>query len=304
MDVYGGFQGTESSLSQRSTFPRAEPDPFASVLDGNWQGTVVTCPVGVTSRLDGFTVTNGYAGGGKGGGIYCSSDSVTIANCRIVGNYAYYDGGGVHCYYSSPTLTGCTISGNGAEQSGGRLYLSNSSSTLTLCSITGNKALLPGGGLVAYASGGSYTVTLANCIISGNVSSSGSGIYCAGDGSGEIEVVASSCTLTHNSGGACIHLEGPNSGAEVVNSIIAYNTAGLNNEGDGFSPFSYNCVWGNTLYNYLGMDDPTGSEGNISVDPQVVAGHLLPGSPCIDAGDSTAVTTTEDIDSGTPYPRG
>ncbi|MGQ9879238.1 MAG: choice-of-anchor Q domain-containing protein [Armatimonadota bacterium] len=84
-----------------------------------------------------------------------------------------------------------------------------------------------------------------------------------------------------------------------MNSIIADNTAGLNNEGDGFSPFRYNCVWGNEAYNYNGMDAPTGSEGNISVDPQVVAGHLLLGSPCIDAGDDTAVTTQEDIDGET-----
>lgn len=108
VNLYGGFRGTESDLSQRPTFPRPEPDPFESAIDGGQQGTVVTCPSGVSSRLDGFTATNGYTGGDSGG-TYCASSAVTIANCQIVGNRAGY-GGGVYCHRSSPTLTGCTFS--------------------------------------------------------------------------------------------------------------------------------------------------------------------------------------------------
>lgn len=42
--------------------------------------------------------------------------------------------------------------------------------------------------------------------------------------------------------------------------------------------------------------DRTGRDGNISVDPLLVAGHLLPGSPCINVGDNGVVTAITDTD--------
>jgi hypothetical protein len=56
-----------------------------------------------------------------------------------------------------------------------------------------------------------------------------------------------------------------------------------------------NCVYGNGS-DYTGIPDPTGQDGNISVDPQLAnwpAGdfHLSPGSPCIDAGNTADLAT-------------
>ncbi|HXK84933.1 MAG TPA: hypothetical protein PLS82_02765, partial [Phycisphaerae bacterium] len=77
--LYGGFAGSETQLEQRSV--ASNP----TVLDGNRTGNVVTSPSGATAttRIDSFTIRNGYVSNGYGGGIYCSSSSPTIANCTI-----------------------------------------------------------------------------------------------------------------------------------------------------------------------------------------------------------------------------
>lgn len=64
VDLYGGFAGTETSVDDRTDFPRENPDDSGcnSILDGEESGTVVTCQ-NTTGRFDGFTVKNGTASG-------------------------------------------------------------------------------------------------------------------------------------------------------------------------------------------------------------------------------------------------
>ncbi len=53
----------------------------------------------------------------------------------------------------------------------------------------------------------------------------------------------------------------------------------------------FNDVWGNVEGDYHDMDELTGSNGNISLDPQFADSldfHLLPGSPCLGAGGPSA----------------
>jgi hypothetical protein len=58
VEVYGGFAGTETELTQRNW--TANP----TILDGNQTGSVVTAPSGATATtgIDGFTITNGSDG--------------------------------------------------------------------------------------------------------------------------------------------------------------------------------------------------------------------------------------------------
>jgi len=205
VSLYGGFRGTEQTLSERPSFPRSSPDPYETVLDGQQGGSVVTTPSSAsrTYRLDGFTVRNGNSS--YGGGLYCvglAARRLVVANCTISGNTAN-GGGGVYCVNSSPTLTNCTIAHNAADVDGGAI---------------------------------------------------------ASDG-----------------------------GGSVVNTLIAFNTSGIYYSAGAPDTFHHNCVWGNDAYNYSGIPDPTGTDGNISTDPLMIACHLLPGSPCIDAGDNRAV---------------
>ena len=51
----------------------------------------------------------------------------------------------------------------------------------------------------------------------------------------------------------------------VNNTIVAFNSSGI--AGAATAELRYNCVYGNTVYNYPGVTDPTGTNGNISVDP-------------------------------------
>jgi hypothetical protein len=68
---------------------------------------------------------------------------------------------------------------------------------------------------------------------------------------------------------------------------------------------SNNDFYQNALGNYWLVADPTGKDGNISVDPKFlsrVAGdyHLLTGSPCIDAGDDAYLVPGEVDRDGRP----
>ncbi len=164
-------------------------------------------------------------------------------------------------------MTGCTIAHNSAYDGGG-VYCVNSSPILTGCTIAHNRAYSSAGyggyGGGVYCENSSPTVT--GCTIIYNTASSGGGI------------------LTYGAG------------TSVRNTILAFN-AGGGISAPALSDFRHNCVWGNEPYNFGGgIGNPVGSNGNISVDPLLVAGHLLPGSPCINAGDNSVVDTGTDID--------
>jgi len=67
-------------------------------------------------------------------------------------------------------------------------------------------------------------------------------------------------------------------------------------------------VYGNTAYDYSGLTDPTGADGNISADP-LLAGphygnvHIQPDSPCVDAANNADVFGDFDMDREPPMSR-
>ena len=258
--LYGGFVGSETALGQRNW--KANP----TVLDGNQLGSVVTASseVTATARIDGFTIRNGNAAG-VGGGIYCTGSSPVIANNTITENTAGTYGGGISCWSSSSVITGNTIVANTASSAGAGIYCSGGSPTIANNTITINKTLKTeasygGGGI--YCSGGSPKIT--NNTITGNASFYGGGIYCY------------------------------YSPAAITNTIVAFNSSGIYSPSSSVPSLRSNCVYGNVAYNYSGVANPAGANGNLSVDPQLLAAdfgevHLKASSPCIDAGDDTAV---------------
>lgn len=81
----------------------------------------------------------------------------------------------------------------------------------------------------------------------------------------------------------------------IANNLIVFGSSGLL---AATSTTQNNCVYGNTI-NYLGMPDLTGTNGNISVNPMLLAAddfHLSPNSPCINAGNTNSVMATTDFD--------
>jgi hypothetical protein len=115
-----------------------------------------------TSRLDGLTITAGFANDtylnlqpqSRGGGLYISQAEPVITNCTFKNN-AGFDGGAIYIDYGNPTLTNCHFSSNftvsesespaignisGFGDSGGAIHNSGGSPVLTNCTFIGNKS--------------------------------------------------------------------------------------------------------------------------------------------------------------------
>lgn len=296
--LYGGFAGGELTRDARNW------KSHVTILDGQQGGSVVTIRGGGQAcTIDGFTIRNGngtWSGGDRnGGGIYCSYSSPTIANNTITANSAVAGwfnarGGGIYCLGGFPTIAGNTITGNIADSDdgdlggGGGICCSACNATVVNNVITGNTAWAYGGGI--YCEGAATTV-IANNTITDNDSPYGGGGICAW----------SYTAIT------------------IANTIVAANSSGLFIGGPGTLTLRHNCVFGNSGFDYyysFGGYDPTGYDGNISADPLFVRPadpgpdgqwgtpdddcgdlRLRAGSPCLDAGDNTAVPTdASDLD--------
>lgn len=301
--IYGGFPGQPG---QEGDFSVRNPAVYVTVLSGDLAGNdgpnfvnndensyhVVTAnSVGPTAVLDGFTICNGKANGSTpttyaGGGVYSSDSSPAIANCTLTGNWAHYGGGGGMCSSGgSPTLLNCVFAGNaaGANAIGGGMRNTNSSPSLIRCEFRGNSAY--GGGGMGNQSG---NPKLTNCTFTGNITTAtysyGGGIY-----NSSSNPTLTNCTLIGNSAkyGGGVYYSG---GASVLTNCILWANSGSQLSGTGTATVTYSCMQG-------GFSGP----GNISVDPRLVGAddpRLLPGSPCIDAGNNAAVPPgiTTDLD--------
>jgi len=242
--------------------------------------------------LDGFTIKNGYKH--PGAGIYCSGSSPIIKNCEMTGNTAeWLNGIGGGCFFSNSfaEIIDCRInfnfaigtspwSGNG--WGGGIGIQTNSNIVISNSQIMNNYATSASGGVGVHSS----SLSVVNSVISNNSSRWGAGLSFQ-DSSSTImnsTVTENSAEFSSGAGGGfyCIR-----SNIIVVNTILWGDTGG---EIEG---------WGSSItVTYSDVQGGWEGEGNIDADPLFADtdGRLAPGSPCIDAGDNTAVTSGTDLD--------
>ncbi len=317
VEMYGGFAGTETALSQRNWI--TNKTVLTGDIDNDGENNdvwyvVTASDINETAIIDGFIIKMGW-----GVGVYSDAGSLTIRNNRIIENYD-----GVRCKnQSSVNITNCEIQDN--DDYG--INCDDSNSNITNCLIEGS-----------YNDGincDDSNANITNCLIRDN---GGSGIYCQATVAGiEIEIKNN---LIHNNGtdgsGTGIYLYSyqlfsPFSVLIRNNTIVNNITHGISSDHDittnppiiNNSPIISNCIiWGNgtndshnlysriwySTFDYVDYCCIEGGgydgEGNIDDDPLFYDDpndpnnyHLAPGSPCIDAGDPNFADFNEtDID--------
>ncbi len=270
--------------------------------------------------------------GGYGGGMYNNGGSPTLTNCTFYDNEAMGSdwlggetgkGGGMHNHGGSPTLINCTFHANRASGAplgdsplglpGGGMFNYESSPTVRdNCTFernspTGmsNQSCSPtvincafryqiwGMANLDWAS-----PTVTNCIFAANVED---GLYsflssptvtnCRFSGNGKAGManwalcssIVTNCTFFKNSTGIFNYTSNSN----VTNCILWDNEYQIIDDFVSFASVTYSDVQGGW-----------GGTGNIDLDPKFGDdwGRLSPGSPCIDAGGSGAVSVDTDLD--------
>jgi hypothetical protein len=234
-----------------------------------------------------------------GAGIQLEQAGGTIEDCRFAGN----SGPAIDCFGSSPLIERCTILGNG-----GGIFFDGGTPTIRNCSILGNF----GPGIYFYGSTGE----VINSLIVGNFSGgSGGGVSCE-----RCDATVQDCTIVGNTaynwgGGIYVYATGD---ATVVNSVLWGNSARLEGQqlhlrtlapdvprltvsysdvqgGQSAVGGSGTLVWGPANIDqdpsFVDLDGADGTIGN--EDDNL---RLLPGSPCVDAGDNSAVPPTVLVD--------
>jgi len=218
-------------------------------------------------------------GGGMFNGYYCKPQ---LSNCNFRQNWAGCDGGGLYNdYESDPCFINCTVTNNSAKNFGGGMYIgSDSSPIMANCLFSGNVAFNGG----AISQSGRSRMKLTNCTLSDNCATKyGGGIYNCCDWGSSSKPTLTNCILWNNRDS-----DGTDESAQI------------HREDSGTMVVTFSCIQGWTRI----------LRGNIDVDPCFVKPgywdsngiwvdgdyHLLPDSPCINAGDPNYIAEPNEMD--------
>ncbi|RMH20313.1 MAG: hypothetical protein D6698_04430, partial [Gammaproteobacteria bacterium] len=305
--IYGGFNGTETMLSQRDWVANV------TVLSGDigTQGDdsdnslhiIFNDNNGLNSSalLDGFTITKGKANGPSssygqsGGGMMNATSSPAISNCIFIGNNGDVSGGGMANYSADPNITSCTFDGNFTGSfggGGGGIYNDNSSPVIKNCSFTNNNSGFSQGGGIHNVNGSSSQIF--NCLFLNNSALIfGGGVF--NDGSSPtITNCSFSDNNANNNGNALADYQ--NSFSTVSNCIFwGNNGSEISNINGSASTINNSiveggCPAGSTCTNVLDADPLFVSSTDL---------HLTQCSPALDAGDDAANSEATDLDGNT-----
>lgn len=309
--LYGGFSGGEGRREQRDW--QANETILTGDLNGNDVGftnngensyhVLTGNDTDSTAVIDGFTITAGNANADVwpddgGGGMNNHQGSPTIMNCTFRGNSCFADGGGMRTWgRCKPNITECAFIGNSSKQEGGGMMNGPASSpTVTNCTFRDNSAGEDGGGMY---NNETISSKVTNCIFTGNtVKLTGAGMYNVNSS----KPTVTNCTFSRNSagvgGGGVSNYK---AGIKVTNCIFWNNSAPdgkeiyLRSTESEFSSIDvdYSDIQQGRSGIYLKGPDNIIHWGadNIDADPRFKDANLRlsSGSPCIDAGENTAI---------------
>jgi Subtilase family len=225
--------------------------------------------------IDGGAIS-GHTVAGSGGAVYASNAVVDLSNLTIENNTAGDSGGALYLSGGSYAGSGNVIRNNTSSgvgfTSGGGLYANAAAVSIDGSRYESNIATLTGAGINVAAPPSlsitnSFFLSHTGGILGTAVALNGIPAGAAFDGN----------TVANNSGASAggngLYLTGTGN-LSVSNNIFAFNGGGGGTSlADGVdcagptATFSCNTAFGNTAANYGGCPDPTGTNGNIAVDP-------------------------------------
>lgn len=290
---------------------------------------------GSDPSLTGCLIADNTAGFGTGGGI-CNTagSSPTVTGCTFQDNAAAFSGGGMsNSVASHAVVVGCTFSGNAALDflgDGGALFNRQGSSPIVVgCVFAANEAGHNGGAIGNYDDA---SPTVLNCLFDGNSAGDWGGAIRAGVG---CSPVIGSCAFVGNqsqAGGAVAAgaaTAGPIGHTTLANCILWSSSAPQGHELAliGNEPAQMTVTFSDVQGGQAAVHVQAGftlnwGGGNIDADPAFADSdgpdddpgtwqdndlRPGPGSPCIDAGDNTAVAPDSidldgDVDLSEPLP--
>ena len=250
-----------------------------------------------------------------GGGIGNSQSSPTLTDCTFTANYAHNHGGAIYNNAGIPVLKNCTFNENTAFAGAG-IDNHNSNAIITDCTFIANSTDEFGAGINNRESSPQIT----RCIFNGNIAHDfGGGAVCNWSSSPTIRNSLFTANVSIEYGGAIMN---------NVSNLVLFNCTFSNNSGSGSAVafFSYsvpqdppstmqaaNCIFfdsGDEIWKneetdisitYSDVQGGWTGIGNIDDDPlfadvTVDDFHLLPASPCIDAGDPAYIALPNETD--------
>ena len=247
-----------------------------------WLIAVLTVSIGsaiVPPGADGRTWRVNAAGTGDAPSIAAALDSCAAGDSVLVaaGNYQISS----HLFIREERVTLVSEAGAKAtvlEPAATPIILVIAADDAVIEGFTLHSMYISGGG--TFQSGGRISNNVlrgsGECAmifwLYGGMTISGNCIYSYGSGIALSE--SSGFIFDHNTITACgtgLVLDGSYPWNTVRNNLIVGNDYGINLGGPVVGEISCNNVFGNSIANYLYGTDPTGTNGNISVDPQFCA---------------------------------
>lgn len=276
------------------------------------------------------SIIENYGHLADGAGLFVGGASTPlIEHCLFQHNITVADqpdttGGGLSSWSSLPlSISHCVFNANTAKSFwgvgsivayGGGLFSFTAPVTISHCSFTGNSAIT-GGGLATFGS-----TTLDDCLFDGNkaipqpadpypeIGGNGAAISFYGLASASSTIV--NCTAAGNQGKKYAIDNAGTGSLAIRNSIVWGNSAthpevigGWKSQLGGSFDAEYSCIWKIFDPSAPGEDpiEPENLPGCTQSDPLFAGAgdrHVLPGSPSIDSGDNSLVTSgvTTDLD--------